>query len=161
MIFTTHTWALILWWLDQTDWEWRVRLLAHRKWWRAAQLHKGYYVTDVSIIPSVPDGDFILGWAWYGGAGSPVTGNVQQEPLPYSGLGDSWSCAFIHIQGGAPLASSCEPVFKNDMPAVSTKGCIASVNRLGPWTYEPCERRGVYQKATAVPTCSPATASPG
>lgn len=107
---------------------------------------QGYYQTEIEIPKCVPDGDYVLGWAWYGGMSTPVKGNVQQEPSSYGYFGDYWSCSFVRIQGGSPISSSCQPVFKNDMSAYSSAGCMSSVDEPGPCTYEPCKVRGKYQK---------------
>lgn len=106
----------------------------------------GYYTRQVIIPPCVPDGDYVLGFAWYGGTTSLVDGTNPQKPSKYGYYGDYWSCAFVRIEGGVKLASKCKPVFDNDMTVFSTKGCMSTVDRPGPCTYEPCEKTGRYRK---------------
>jgi hypothetical protein len=45
-----------------------------------------------------------------------------------SDFGAYWSCSWIEIKGGQPLASSYTPVFVNDMSQYSDEGCASSVS---------------------------------
>lgn len=79
--------------------------------------------THAVVIPAVfPDGDYALGWAWYGGSHR---------------LGDYYSCARVRVAGGARLVEAA-PV------AVALgrgQSCVATVGRLGVCWREPCRRR--------------------
>jgi len=76
------------------------------------------YQQWVKIPPVFPDGDYVLGFAWFGGYG----------------LGTYWSCAEIRIQGGDPVQDRYQPEF------VDNRGgkCMSSVTN--PWNCrrEPC-----------------------
>lgn len=107
---------------------------------------KGYYEMNVTIPSVVPDGNYVLGWIWYGGTGSPVVSAKQQEPKPWGYFSDYHSCSFVRIEGGAPLQAKHTPVFNNDMTNFSTEGCMSANDRPGKCVWEPCYERGVYQK---------------
>lgn len=106
---------------------------------------KGYYTMDVTIPPVVPDGKYVLGWAWFGGTSGSVKSNSPQEPAPYGYFSDYWSCSFVEISGGDDLVKSFTPVFNNDN-RFSDEGCMAANDHLGVCVYEPCEATGEYQK---------------
>lgn len=106
----------------------------------------GYYVMNVKIPTCVPDGKYVLGWVWYGGTGSPIVSEQQQEPKPWGYFGDYWSCSYIEIKGGVPLERECKPVFNNDMTKYSSEGCMSANDAPGKCTYEPCKVTGKYQK---------------
>ncbi|KAI0560108.1 hypothetical protein FGB62_125g09 [Gracilaria domingensis] len=107
---------------------------------------KGYYAAEVTIPTCVPDGDYVMGWVWYGGTGGSIEGNDPQEPVPWGYFGDYWSCSFVRIEGGAALASSCDPVFVNDMGQFSEEGCMSANDEPGICASEPCKVDGTYQK---------------
>lgn len=92
------------------------------------------------------DGDYVLGWVWFGGTGTPVQSNQQQEPWPYGFFSDYWSCSFVRIQGGGAVQDNCRPTFDNDMTRFSREGCMAANDRPGVCKYEPCKTMGRYQK---------------
>lgn len=82
---------------------------------------RGEAFRDWLTIPAVfPDGDYMLGWTWYGG-GEGDTGH----------FGDYYDCSFVRVQGGAPLAKTHKPTFAGG-------ACLATVNRLGVCKREPC-----------------------
>lgn len=121
---------------------------------------KGYYQTDVTIPSCVPDGDYVLGWVWYGGIGSSVLGNVQQKPTNYGYFGDYWSCSYVRIQGGVPLSSSCSVIFRNDMSKYSSQGCMSSADAPGVCAREPCLKKGTYQMPKSFKNGSPPLLTP-
>lgn len=120
---------------------------------------KGYYVSDIRIPTVVPDGKYVLGWVWYGGTGGSITGDVQQEPVPYGYFSDYWSCSYVEIRGG-PMKSSYKPLFVNDMWKYSGEGCMSANDRPGVCTYEPCHTPGVYQMPAEFKGGAPKSLSP-
>lgn len=107
----------------------------------------GYYTEQVEVPDVVPDDDYILGWSWYGGTGGKVTGNKPQKPKNHSYFGDYWSCSFVRVKGGAPIADEYTPVFHNGMSQFSKEGCMSFTDRPGVCSVEPCENiKGKYQK---------------
>ncbi|CAN8073443.1 unnamed protein product [Agarophyton chilense] len=89
--------------------------------------------TQVKIPYSFPDGDYVLGWAWFGG--------LHWHGF-HSYFGDYWSCADVRITGG-PFRESHTPVFypgEHVSPSNQKNlGCWAGVNMLGICSREPCE----------------------
>lgn len=71
-----------------------------------------------------------------------VLGVLKILDLPYlshpSTPRNYWSCAFVEIEGGAPLVASYTPKFINDMSQFSTEGCMSATDRLGTSGVEPC-----------------------
>jgi hypothetical protein len=49
-----------------------------------------------------------------------------------------YSCSFVKISGGAPLASSYTPVFINDLQNLSPDGCMSANDEVGKCPVEPC-----------------------
>ena len=112
-------------------------------------LAPGYYTTRVTIPAVVPDGDYVLGWVWFGGtAGGEIenVGRARAQPAPWGYFSDYWSCAYVRIQGGAPLKSHHVPIFDNDMTQFSAEGCMSANDFPGVCSYEPCRVKGKYQK---------------
>lgn len=110
---------------------------------------QGYYVANVSIPKVIPDGDYVLGWVWFGGIGSvPVLGNYPQppQPSPMGYYADQWSCAYVRIEGGLALESTYYPAFKNDISQYNPEGCLAANDSPGICTVEPCYTPGIFQK---------------
>lgn len=106
----------------------------------------GYYYKKVRIPECVPDGDYVLGWVWYGGTGGPVSNHPYTEPPFWKGyFGDYWSCSFVRVEGGKDLASKCDPVFENDMSKFSSDGCMSANDSPGVCIYEPCVTYAKYQ----------------
>lgn len=134
----------------------------HYACWEAGERHCGpdelcgtdeerkMFETEVEIPRVYPDGEYVLGWSWYGGT-------RYRDGGPKSEYGDYYSCANIAIQGSTnengetTLESPIEaftPVFK---PGTSNgkNTCYASVNQLGICVTEPCYAR--YPGAERVP----------
>lgn len=80
------------------------------------------YRQHITIPDVFPDGDYMLGYAWYGGS-------FQQ--------GDYYSCAHVRVQGGAPLRASYTATLEH---ARGGK-CESTANRLGVCRREPCRGR--------------------
>lgn len=108
----------------------------------------GYYATTIIIPDVVPDGDYVLGWVWYGGTGGDVSNKwpYEKEPFWNGYFSDYWSCSFVRVEGGDPLKSAFTPTFENDMSKFSDDGCMSANDAPGICTYEPCIVKGAYQK---------------
>lgn len=102
-------------------------------------LTKAYHITEITIPIVVPNGNYVLGWAWFGGVGGTIEKNVPARPFPSGFFGDYYSCSFVRIEGGAPVARSYSPVFINDMQSRWPRGCHASADALGVCEVEPCK----------------------
>lgn len=110
---------------------------------------KGYYKLDIVIPDVVPDGKYMLAWAWFGGVDGKIKA-TPQEPETGGYFADYWSCSFVLVEGGAPLAASYMPKFVNDMPQWSSEGCIAHADDVGQCPVEHCRhRKGHYRKPAA------------
>lgn len=95
----------------------------------------GLYEGETSFtVPPVPDGEYVLGWSWYGSYAG--TENGMQELFHF---GDYWSCAFIRVQGGSVPAvqgsAAYRPNFVTGTPAGT---CMSLANRHGVCAREPC-----------------------
>lgn len=86
--------------------------------------------TDFTV-PAVPDGDYILGWAWYGSYGTTGVGATMRKYL----YGDYWSCSNIRIRGGVPVSKKRPFKF---VPGTGAKTCKSMTNKLGVCKIEPC-----------------------
>lgn len=113
---------------------------------RNHKLRRAYYLTYVRLPAVVPDGSYVLGWAWFGGTGGPVTANKVQKPSDRGYFGDYWSCSFIEVRGGVPLKGTHSRVFQNDMQQFSRKGCMSANDAPGVCTYEPCIEEAFYRR---------------
>lgn len=102
-------------------------------------LTKSYHETEITIPRVVPNGNYILGWVWFGGVGGTIEKNVPQKPFPSGFFADYYSCSFVKIRGGGPLARSYKPVFVNDMKDFWSGGCHASADEPGVCEVEPCK----------------------
>lgn len=99
----------------------------------------GYYTNEVTIPTHVPDGEYVLGWTWYGGvSGSELANTNTAKPGNWGYYGVYWSCSWIEIKGGAPVTASYSPVFVNELTQFSEDGCAASTNRIDQCVVEPC-----------------------
>lgn len=94
-----------------------------------------YCGTDVSLyettatVPNVPDGDYVLGWTWFGGFGT--------DGVTRYNYADYWSCANIRVRGGHPVGNErTKPAFKSGHDVDS---CSAMTNRIGDCRVEPCD----------------------
>eukprot|EP00178_Gracilaria_changii_P027930 TRINITY_DN9328_c0_g1_i1.p2 TRINITY_DN9328_c0_g1~~TRINITY_DN9328_c0_g1_i1.p2 ORF type:complete len:378 (+),score=73.94 TRINITY_DN9328_c0_g1_i1:957-2090(+) len=106
---------------------------------------KGYYAASVTIPTVLPDGNYVLGWAWYGGTGGALrSANAPQYPSSQAYFGDYYSCAFVRVRGG-PRTRSYRARFVNDMSQFSRVGCMASADRPGPCAREPCYQRALFR----------------
>ena len=115
-------------------------------------LPPAYYTTTIKIPPVVPDGDYVLGWAWFGGIGqrtsTPEVENQNPSTIEPHNVGyfsDYWACSKVRIRGG-PMRRRYTPVFVNDMRRFSNKGCMSANDALGVCTYEPCFDSARYRK---------------
>ncbi|CAN8064809.1 unnamed protein product [Agarophyton chilense] len=107
----------------------------------------GYYVAFITLPQCIPDGNYVLGWVWFGGTGSnPIQDNDQMKPQPWGYFGDYWACSYVRVRGGAPLLPSCNPVFVNDMKLFSSKGCMSANNAPGVCAKEPCEVTAFFRR---------------
>lgn len=104
-----------------------------------------YYTVNITIPAVIPDGDYVLGWLWFGGIGGSIYQNTPTSPYPLGLFGDYWSCAYIRIKGGKKRASSHIPQFINDMKQFWSKGCYAANDGPGNCVYEPCTDPGKIQ----------------
>lgn len=88
------------------------------------------HTQKVTIPAAFPDGDYALGWAWYGG---------------WPQMGDYYSCSRVRVRGGQGVA----PVAP--VKAVLGKGgtCAATVGRLSVCIREPCARKLLRQTQLA------------
>lgn len=75
--------------------------------------------STIQIPTTYPDGDHVLGWAWYGRT-------VEATSL----FGDYYSCTSVMIRGD-PLTSSCAPKFILGENMNRATSCRAATNRLG------------------------------
>ena len=108
----------------------------------------GFHSTQVRIPTVIPDGEYVFGWAWYGGIGDSQVENTNRPTITPGTSGffqDYWTCSRVRISGG-PMRDSYRPVFVNDMRQFSPRGCMSSVNRLGICTSEPCEMPGSFRR---------------
>lgn len=124
-------------------------------------IEAGYYVSTVTIPDVVPDGKYVLGWVWYGGTGGPVSnGPYTEEPYWKGFFGDYWSCSFVEVRGGNPLAAEFTPVFDNDMDRWSDVGCRAGNDAPGVCNDEPCHTVAEYQAPREFKGGAPAPLTP-
>lgn len=124
-------------------------------------LGAGYHVVDITIPPVVPDGDYVLGWVWFGGVGGALK-NPLTNTFKFGFFGDYWSCSFVRVVGGQPLQNSYTPVFINDMKHNSLRGCYAANDDPGICKFEPCTKsRARYQVPKPFKRGRPAKLNPG
>jgi len=83
--------------------------------------------TNVEIPTCYPDGEYILGWAWYGGT-------LGTKSI----YGDYYGCSSVVIRGG-PTTSSYKPKFVPGENLDGSTTCPAATNRLGQCPREPCD----------------------
>lgn len=110
------------------------------------------YQTEVEIPRIFPDGEYILGWSWYGGS-KYIDGSEKAE------YGDYWSCSNIEIHGGIDGNGAWQddknheaeytPVFEPGLNDKSKTQCKSAVNALGVCATEPCYAR--YEASWQVP----------
>eukprot|EP00170_Pyropia_yezoensis_P001279 contig_5694_g1283 len=110
--------------------------------------------SDRVEIPSVvPDGDYVLSFAWYGG----VRDNAPWRRPVRSSFGDYYDCSYVRISGGAEQVESQPRVF---LPGESTRfsnRCVSAVNALSKCVEEPCtddrtdDGKSLFQGGEMVP----------
>nr|WOE55261.1 PhF00028.1 [Neoporphyra haitanensis] len=80
------------------------------------------YKQVVRVPPVFPDGEYVLGFVWYGGG-------YQQ--------GDYYSCARVRVHGGVRLRATYRPVLTR-----TNKGrCFSTASAVGDCAVEPCTRK--------------------
>lgn len=104
-------------------------------------LKPAYYTTTVIIPNVIPDGNYVLGWVWYGGLDGTLEGLEKSIGL----YADYWSCSFIRISGGEQLQSEFQPTFTNNLKNRWEDGCLAANDRPGNCVFEPCVRNATVQ----------------
>lgn len=88
-----------------------------------------YTYQTYATVPSVNNGEYVLGWSWYGGYGETSRGKFRYN------FADYWSCANIKIDGGNKLTITDPPVF---VPGNRRGLCRATTNIIGKCSIEPC-----------------------
>lgn len=91
------------------------------------------YSTEVIVPDYVKDGEYVLGWSWYGAYAGAPEGSTQRFHF-----GDYWSCSYITIKGGNDVVKRTK---KNRIPIFDDGGrgrCSAMTNKLGVCKVEPC-----------------------
>lgn len=104
-------------------------------------LKPAYYTTTVTIPDVIPNGNYVLGWVWYGG----LDGGLEGPEKPIGLFSDYWSCSFIRISGGAKLQTEFQPRFVNNLQDKWEGGCLAANDRPGNCVFEPCIRNATIQ----------------
>lgn len=79
---------------------------------------------EVTVPPMVPDGVYVLAWAWFGGL------NFTEKVAKFA---DYYSCSFIRISGGIDQTDSFQPFF--DAGNDSGK-CLTGNTELGTCTQQ-------------------------
>ncbi|GAB0494656.1 hypothetical protein MMPV_005952 [Pyropia vietnamensis] len=81
------------------------------------------YKQMITVPPVFPDGEYVLGFVWYGGG-------YQQ--------GDYYSCARVRVHGGVRLRPTYRPV----LTRTDKKGrCLSTASAIGDCAVEPCTRK--------------------
>lgn len=78
------------------------------------------------IPPIYPDGDYILGFTWFGGG------------QKYGHFGDYYDCSYIRIQGGDRIEPEHVPTFHAGGGSKWEDACESTVDDLGICWREPC-----------------------
>ncbi|KAI0559558.1 lysophospholipase [Gracilaria domingensis] len=84
------------------------------------------YAKMLYIPPVFPDGDYVLGWTWYGGG------------VGFGHFGDYYDCAYVRVSGGEQVRDSYVPEFSAGGGSEYEDGCEATVDDLGICWKEPC-----------------------
>jgi len=90
------------------------------------------------IPNNLPDGDYVLGWTWYGGGEGPA----GKQAI----FGDYYDCSYVRVEGGNTLADKHIPTFSGD----ATGTCLSTVNRPGICKREPCTPMPYVQRRVPV-----------
>lgn len=85
------------------------------------------YRTTLRIPAHLPDGQYVLGFVWYGG----YTGNHHSQ------FGDYYDCARLRVRGGVRLAAAHTPTWAAGRGEFRDS-CRAAVNQVGICWREPC-----------------------
>lgn len=88
--------------------------------------------TRITIPTIYPDGDYVLGWAWFGG--------IMRNS---SYFGDYWSCTYITIRGGDSETETYPRIFipGENLPSKwrnTDPSCLSTVDNVGICLEEPC-----------------------
>lgn len=86
------------------------------------------YRGSLRVPPHLPDGEYVLGFVWYGG----YVGDHHSE------FGDYYDCARVRVRGGVRQEWSHTPTWAAG-PGEFSDSCRASVNRVGTCWREPCK----------------------
>ncbi len=103
----------------------------------------GKYISSIGFdVPAVPDGDYVLGWSWFGSF-SEKNGKVDYH------FADYWSCTKVRIRGGI------EPRGERQTPGFASGTehgyCRGLGNRIGVCNVEPCP--DAYKGKSPRPMC--------
>lgn len=97
------------------------------------------YSKMLYIPPVFPDGDYVLGWTWYGGG------------VGFGHFGDYYDCAYVRVSGGEPVQESYIPKFSAGGGSTYEDGCEATVDDLGICWREPCRPMRKTKKRVPAP----------
>lgn len=88
------------------------------------------------VVPAViPDGSYVLAWAWFGG----IDFTKTNSKFP-----DYYSCSFVHIRGGVSLVGSFQPYFDAGSDSEVAGKCRTGNTALGICTRkEQCDNGSV------------------
>ena len=81
------------------------------------------FSADVELPTVLPDGEYMVGWTWYGGGNLRKAGNMGH-------WSDYFSCTHITIKGGA-MTKTYTPRWRPGDGAEYTDGCMSSVDKVG------------------------------
>lgn len=88
-----------------------------------------YYRMKIRIPTVYPDGNYVLGWSWYGGA---------TKRGRHGSFGDYYDCMYLRIKGGEK-EDNWRPTFDAKGSLTGKDGqCMATTNKLGDCWREPC-----------------------
>jgi hypothetical protein len=116
------------------------------------------YTANVQIPPVYPDGEYVLGWSWYGGSKFFPSNELKSsygidgESGHRSEYGDYFSCANVRIQGGMAVQDEYKPIFETgqaDRTGNDGGTCASAVNKLDKCKTEPCSAK--YPVTNRVP----------
>lgn len=83
------------------------------------------FSAEVEIPTVLPDGEYMVGWVWYGGGVlRKYTGNMGH-------WSDYYSCSHITVKGGV-LTGKYSPRFNPGDGAEYQDGCMSATDRVGP-----------------------------
>lgn len=80
------------------------------------------------VPTNVPDGEYVLGWTWYGGYNTP---DIE--------FTDYVDCARVRIAGGVPRTESYTPVMLQGSDKAPNGSCLATRNRRGMCRGDVCD----------------------